>query len=479
MKTSDIFENDSKIALKPETYNQHPDHEVQMARSDLYRAANSSMKLHQMLKGVNERQGLEGWVQAKITKAADYLESVYHYLDYEMKNPSELEMEAAPVAPGAAPATPQSAQPAGIAAQNPAVAAAAAAKAAADAKKAKQAQIKALQADIQAKQRQIADITKSMNIPATVAEEFKNTYSVGDKVSTPQGPGKIVAVSKNVNVDGRVKVRLDKEGEAYTYKTTDLKHLEEMASAGASAAGGVASSMGGNGFANGGPGTLKRAKKPATSKPVSEVAPLVWPALAAAIRAGAPAVMRVAGQGAVNTGKVIARNPVKSTVAGAAIADPEAAKDVINTASNAYNFIKNPQAAVTASAKEVWNDLQTATSDITNMVGDKLSSEVTKALATVAVNTALPVAGVIALLYGGKKLYDYMTSDSDDTHTTAKTAAAAPVAREAALLGTKYKDGRKEHRPDTAMGSDKVTAAKGPGKFGQKHPLKGKLVGGD
>jgi hypothetical protein len=144
------------------------------------------MKLHQMLKGVNERQGLEGWVQAKITKAADYLESVYHYLDYEMKNPSELEMEAAPVAPGAAPATPQSAQPAGIAAQNPAVAAAAAAKAAADAKKAKQAQIKALQADIQAKQRQIADITKSMNIPATVAEEFKNTYSVGDKVSTPQ-----------------------------------------------------------------------------------------------------------------------------------------------------------------------------------------------------------------------------------------------------------------------------------------------------
>jgi hypothetical protein len=28
---------------------------------------------------------LEGWVQAKITKAADYLASVYHYLEYEMK----------------------------------------------------------------------------------------------------------------------------------------------------------------------------------------------------------------------------------------------------------------------------------------------------------------------------------------------------------------------------------------------------------
>lgn len=263
MKTRDIFENDIQISTKPETYNQHPDHEVQMARSDLYRAAQSSIKLHQMLKQVSEKQGLEGWVQAKITKAADYLESVYHYLDYEMRNPSEIEMEAAPVAPGAAPATPQSAQPAAVAAQNPAVAAAAAAKAAADAKKAKQAQIKALQTEIQAKQRQIADLTKSMNMPATVAEEYKLNYNVGDRVGTPLGNGTITAVSKTVNVDGKVKVKLDGSDESNVFKTTDLKHLEEMASAGASAAGGVASAMGGNGFANGGPGTLKRAKKPA------------------------------------------------------------------------------------------------------------------------------------------------------------------------------------------------------------------------
>lgn len=60
------------------------DHEVQMARSDLYKIAKYSMKLHDMLKGVSEEQGLEGWVQAKITKAADYLGSVYHHMDYEM-----------------------------------------------------------------------------------------------------------------------------------------------------------------------------------------------------------------------------------------------------------------------------------------------------------------------------------------------------------------------------------------------------------
>jgi len=71
------------------------DHEVQMARADLYKIAKYSIKLHEMLKGVSEQEGLEGWVQSKITKAADYLGSVYHHLDYEenfvQKNAPTLE----------------------------------------------------------------------------------------------------------------------------------------------------------------------------------------------------------------------------------------------------------------------------------------------------------------------------------------------------------------------------------------------------
>ena len=59
------------------------DHEVQMARADLYKSAKYSIKLHEMLKGVSEAEGLEGWVQAKITKASEMLGSVYHHLDYE------------------------------------------------------------------------------------------------------------------------------------------------------------------------------------------------------------------------------------------------------------------------------------------------------------------------------------------------------------------------------------------------------------
>ena len=71
------------------------DHEVQMARADLYKIAKYAIKLHDMLKGVSEAEGLEGWQQAKITKAADYIGSVYHNLDYDMKFGSEAQAEMA------------------------------------------------------------------------------------------------------------------------------------------------------------------------------------------------------------------------------------------------------------------------------------------------------------------------------------------------------------------------------------------------
>lgn len=60
------------------------DHEVQMARAELYKIAKYAIKLHEMLKGVSEAEGIEGWMQSKITKAADYIGSVYHTLEYDM-----------------------------------------------------------------------------------------------------------------------------------------------------------------------------------------------------------------------------------------------------------------------------------------------------------------------------------------------------------------------------------------------------------
>ena len=66
------------------------DHEVQMARADLYKIAKYAIKLHDMLKGVSEAEGLEGWVQSKITKSADMIGSVYHHMDYKESPMAEV-----------------------------------------------------------------------------------------------------------------------------------------------------------------------------------------------------------------------------------------------------------------------------------------------------------------------------------------------------------------------------------------------------
>jgi hypothetical protein len=57
------------------------DSEIKMAQAQLYRAAKNSLELHKMCKFVDE---LEGWCQAKITIAAENLEAVKNYIEYEM-----------------------------------------------------------------------------------------------------------------------------------------------------------------------------------------------------------------------------------------------------------------------------------------------------------------------------------------------------------------------------------------------------------
>lgn len=72
-----------------------------------------------------------------------------------------------------------------------------------------------------------------------VAEGFKNTYNVGDRVDGPMGTGTIVAVSPNINVDGEIKVKLDdpsragedgKERDTFVLNTTQVKHIADEAS---------------------------------------------------------------------------------------------------------------------------------------------------------------------------------------------------------------------------------------------------------
>jgi len=67
---------------------QPDDHEAKMAKADLYKLAQYSAKLFKM---IEEGEELDGWVQAKITKASDYISSVYHYLEYEKIAAGQIE----------------------------------------------------------------------------------------------------------------------------------------------------------------------------------------------------------------------------------------------------------------------------------------------------------------------------------------------------------------------------------------------------
>ena len=54
------------------------DHEVEMALSDLHKLEKYAPEVAHL---ASQYSNLPGWVQSKITLAADYLGKVYHYLD--------------------------------------------------------------------------------------------------------------------------------------------------------------------------------------------------------------------------------------------------------------------------------------------------------------------------------------------------------------------------------------------------------------
>lgn len=63
------------------------DHEGRMAKADLMAIHKHSKEIYNML-GDNEE--LEGWVQSKITKAAEYMNAVYNNMNYEKNKPGSL-----------------------------------------------------------------------------------------------------------------------------------------------------------------------------------------------------------------------------------------------------------------------------------------------------------------------------------------------------------------------------------------------------
>ena len=66
--------------------------EGHMSKSQLYQTAKMAIELIDMIKKGDD---LEGWVQTKLNLAADYLQAVYHYEDYQKLNPYREEIDSA------------------------------------------------------------------------------------------------------------------------------------------------------------------------------------------------------------------------------------------------------------------------------------------------------------------------------------------------------------------------------------------------
>ena len=77
-----IIEPESPCAAVPKRNVVHKhDHEGKMARKQLDRTASLS---HSLADRLDDNMQLPAWVQSKITKAADYIQSVHNYLDEDL-----------------------------------------------------------------------------------------------------------------------------------------------------------------------------------------------------------------------------------------------------------------------------------------------------------------------------------------------------------------------------------------------------------
>jgi hypothetical protein len=89
--TSTIHEEDMPVSnreVTPDNINNTvDDHEGEMARASLMRMHKQTAELFNM---IAEGEELEGWVQQKISLAADYINAVYNSISYDKANVSSL-----------------------------------------------------------------------------------------------------------------------------------------------------------------------------------------------------------------------------------------------------------------------------------------------------------------------------------------------------------------------------------------------------
>ncbi len=162
--------------------------------------------------------------------------------------------------------------------------------------------------------------------------------------------------------------------------------------------------------------------------------PLLIPALATAVRIGAPHVLRFLGkkgakeiikkgaQSGAGAAANIAKNAKPLIQKGAEAAGKGAIKVAPKIAKGAGSvakgvgkqILKHPiKATILGVGAKIYTEVDELFDHIKELVGDMLDNETIKALAQVAVKWALPATAIIAILYGGKKLYDYIQDEEE------------------------------------------------------------------
>ena len=89
-KDTFYFTKDESLEARLEAKLSEDAGEGHMSKSTLYHTAKYAIELMQMIKKGDD---LEGWVQSKLNKAADYLQGVYNYEEYQKLNPYREELD--------------------------------------------------------------------------------------------------------------------------------------------------------------------------------------------------------------------------------------------------------------------------------------------------------------------------------------------------------------------------------------------------
>lgn len=157
------------------------------------------------------------------------------------------------------------------------------------------------------------------------------------------------------------------------------------------------------------------------SAQLNEIAPALIPLIAGAVRLGAPHVLRfLSKKGAKElikkTPGALTKKITPLVKKGAEVAGKGAIKGTGKVAKGVGTAIlKNPvKATILGVGAKVYTEVDELFEHIKELVGDMLDNATIQALAKVAVKWALPAAAIIAIVYGGKQLYDYATDDECD-----------------------------------------------------------------